>query len=403
MPNSGDTQKVDCRHIEIGMKVVELDCPWIESPFTVKGFKITSENEIKQLRQHCNYVFIAVPKQVKTEKHHFGEHGRIYKNTQSFEQALPKAKSTHRMAQTVVKGFLKNLRLGQELNTTVAKKVVKQCVDNVIANANAMIWLGLLKDVDEYTAQHSLNVGLLSIVLGRAEGLSPTDLETVGLCGMMHDMGKAEIPLEILNKEGAFSTDEFELMKLHTTKGYHILNNKPDMEDIVAEVAYSHHERLNGQGYPRRLPREQISYFTRIVAIADTYDAITSARVYSPAKTSLEALTILMGASGSHFDSDLVKRFVACIGVYPAGAIVELSTKEVGIVLPTDNEHQNTPKILIVRDKNKAKCRQSLLDLAQKPEDENDKPIRIKHSLSEGIFDIELANYHGKITGLADQ
>ncbi|MFT7128004.1 MAG: HD-GYP domain-containing protein (c-di-GMP phosphodiesterase class II) [Gammaproteobacteria bacterium] len=403
MLNNEDTQKIDCDHIEIGMKVVELDCPWIESPFTVKGFKITSENEIRQLQQHCKSVFIAVPNPIKTEKPYLEENEYVYKNKQSFDQALPKAKSTHRMAQTVVKGFLKNLRLGHEIDTGVAKKVVKQCVDSVIANENAMIWLSLLKNVDEYTAQHSLNVGLLSIVLGRAEGLSPTDLETVGLCGMMHDMGKSEIPLDILNKEGAFSGDEFAIMKLHTTKGYHILNKKSDMEPIVAEVAYSHHERLNGQGYPRRLPAEQISYFTRIVSIADTYDAITSARVYSPAKTSLEALTILVGASGSHFDPDLVKRFVACIGVYPAGAIAELSTKEIGIILPTDNKHQNSPNVLIVRDKNKAKCRERVLNLSQKPEDGNQKLIRINHLLSDGIFDIELANYHGQITELSDQ
>ncbi len=401
MTKTEDIQRIDCSNLKKGMKVVELDCPWIESPFTVKGFKITSDSEIKQLQSHCNYVYVAMAKPVRTGKKTYSEQNQPYKNTLSFEQALPKAISTHRMAQTVVKSFLKNQRLGQGFDTVVAKKAVKQCVESVIANENAMLWLSLLKDVDEYTAQHSLNVGLLSIVLGRAEGLSPTDLETVGFCGMMHDMGKSEIPLDILNKEGAFSEEEFELMKLHTTKGFHILNDKPDIEDIVADVAYSHHERLNGKGYPRRLPAEEISYFTRIVSIADTYDAITSKRIYSPAKTSLEALTILMGARGSHFDPDLVQRFVDCIGVYPAGAIAELSSKEVGIILPTAIEYQNTPKVLVVRDKDKKKCPAKVLDLRQKTANESNKALRINHLLSEGIFGIELGHYHQQITGLS--
>ena len=149
---------------------------------------------------------------------------------------------------------MKNVRLGKDFESSVAKKAVKQCVDSVIANQEAMLWLSLLKDADEYTARHSLNVGLLAIILGRAEGLEPTDLETLGLCGMLHDMGKSKIPLDILNKEGAFSGEEFDLVKAHTTHGFNILSEKADLIDEVANVAHSHHERLNGKGYPRALP-----------------------------------------------------------------------------------------------------------------------------------------------------
>ncbi|WP_235015388.1 HD-GYP domain-containing protein [Oceanicoccus sp. KOV_DT_Chl] len=391
---SNDTVlKISCDRLSLGMKVVELDRPWVESPFTVHGFRITTEAEISKLKASCKYVYVAA-KAKKTEISAKNLKRQAYNNTQSFQQALPQAKSAHRQAKSVVKGFFKNLELGQTFETSVAKKAVKQCVDSVIANQEAMMWLGLLKDVDEYTARHSLNVGLLSIILGRAEGLSPADLEVVGLCGMLHDMGKSKIPLEILNKEGAFSEEEFDIMKTHTTLGYEILTAKSDITDEVANVAYSHHERLNGRGYPRALPAEKISYFSRIVAIADTYDAITSKRVYSPAKTSLEGLRILIGAKGSHYDPILVDRFVEAIGIYPAGSVAEMSNGEIGLILPSAIEHRNSPKVLIVRGKDKKPCDERQIDLSQEPTDANGKLLKINHLLSDDAFGIDLKKYH---------
>ncbi|MEE8058046.1 MAG: HD-GYP domain-containing protein [Pseudomonadales bacterium] len=386
-------QRISCQSLKLGMRIAELDRPWIESPFTVHGFKITSHDKIKQLQQCCEYVYITVKDKTDLDTRGSNLKRRKYRNI-AFEQALPRAKSTHRQVKSVVRGLFKNLRLGQSFETAVAKKAVKQCVDSVIANQDAMLWLSLLKNVDEYTTRHSLNVGLLSIILGRAEGLSPNDLETVGLCGMLHDMGKSKIPLGILNKEGAFSDEEFAIMKTHASKGYNILTEKPDVIPEVANVAHSHHERLNGRGYPRGLPATEITYFTRIVAIADAYDAITSKRVYSPAKSALEGLKILIGAKGSHFDPDLVDRFVTCIGLYPAGSIAELSNREIAIVLPSHYEQRDTPKVLVVRDSNKKTCQEKVLDLSQGIEDQNGKLIHINHLISDESFGIDLSKYH---------
>lgn len=381
------------------MKVVELDRPWIESPFTVHGFRISTERELKQLQATCEYVYVAIKIHKSTDTSGTELKKRqTYDDTLPLDKAMPQAKSAHRQAKSVVNGFLNKLRLGQNFETSVAKKAVKQCVDSIIANQEAMLWLGLLKDVDEYTARHSLNVGLLAIILGRAEGLSRVDLETVGLCGMLHDMGKSKIPLEILNKEGAFSDEEFEVMKSHTTLGFEILSQKADVIEEAANVAHSHHERLNGRGYPRALKAEDISYFSRIVAIVDAYDAITSKRVYSPAKTSLEALRILIGAKGSHFDPDLVDRFVECIGIYPAGSVAELSTKEIAIVLPTTHDKRNAPRVLVVRNASKKSCEEKLLDLSREPKDADGEPITIKHLLSDDAFGIDLSKYHDQGT-----
>lgn len=378
------------------MKIIELDHPWIESPFSTHGFTISTLQQLTQLRDCCDYVYIIDDSNSQATINGSDLQRQAYSNTQTFEEAIPAAKSAHQEAKTVVKSFFNNLRLGQDFEASDAKKAVKECVNSVIANQDAMLWLGLLKNVDEYTARHSLNVGLLSIILGRAEGLSPSDLETVGLCGMLHDMGKAEIPLEILNKEGALSEEEFEIMKSHTSLGYKILAEKSELEEEVANVAHSHHERLNGRGYPRALQPGKISYFSRIVAIADAYDAITSKRVYSPSKTSLDALRILISAKGTHFDPDLVDRFVECIGIYPSGSVAELSNGEIGVVLPSSAENRETPPVLIVRDSNKKVCAEKTIDLSLDHIDDKGQKLKIKHLLSDDAFGIDLKKYHDK-------
>ena len=390
-------QRLNVADLRIGMSVVELDRPWLESPFTVHGFKIKTKQELQQLQNLCRYVYVVSKKSKPADP--TGEQLRRhkYRNTMTFEHALPQAKSAHRQAKSIIKGFFKTMRNGHSFDAAVAKRAVKQCVSSVIANQEAMVWLGLLKDVDEYTAEHSLNVAVYSITLGRAEGLSPADLETLGLCGLLHDMGKAKVPLDVLNKEGALSETEFDLLKKHTTYGYEMLMSKQDVPEIAADVAHTHHERLNGRGYPQKLHGNKISYFSRIVAIADAYDAITSTRVYSPAKTALEGLRILLGAQGSHFDAELVNKFINVMGIYPAGSVAELSTGEVGLIIPTPQANNDKPRVLIVRNTDKETCPKKVLDLSQNPKDLHGEVITVKHLLSNGAFGIDLAHYHDKI------
>lgn len=402
MTNQVASLRISCGQLKIGMRVVELDRPWRESPFTVHGFRISSSDQIKQLQNCCSYVYVAAKAKKPAGMQRPSAEQRVsYRNTTNFQKAMPQCRSTYRQAKTVVNGYFHKLRLGQEFDTTGAKKVVKQCVDSVIANQEAMLWLTLLKNVDEYTAQHSLNVGLLSIILGRAEGLTPQQLEHVGLCGMLHDMGKSKIPLEVLNKEGAFTDEEFTIMKGHTTEGFLILSQQADIDAEVANVAHSHHERINGRGYPRALKSDQITYYTRIVAIADAYDAITSKRVYSEARSSMEGLRILIGARGSHFDSGLVDKFAECMGVYPAGSVAELSNGEVAIVMPSAEESRGRPKVLVVRGADKKPCKEKVIDLSTNPNDANGTPLKIKHLLSDDAFGIQLNQYHEQIASQA--
>ena len=143
-----------------------------------------------------------------------------------------------------------------------------------------MLWLSMIKNKDEYTSEHSLNVAILSIALGRAEGLAQSDLEDLGICAMLHDVGKTKIPNEILNREGSLDEHAFEVMKMRTIHGKKLLIRQPNDPDAAVDVTLARHERMDGSGYPVGLTADEIPYLVRIVAIADAYDAMTSGRVY---------------------------------------------------------------------------------------------------------------------------
>jgi putative nucleotidyltransferase with HDIG domain len=149
------------------------------------------------------------------------------------------------------------------------------------------------KNADEYTAEHCLRVCVLSVSLGRLIGLAEYELEELGVCGFLHDVGKAKIPDSILNKPGRFTDEEFEIMKSHTVHGKNILISQKGVPASAIDAAHAHHERPDGLGYPRRLSSHQITQFSSIVSIVDAYDAITSKRVYKKARSSIEALRIM--------------------------------------------------------------------------------------------------------------
>ena len=161
-------------------------------------------------------------------------------------------------------------------------------------------------------------------------GLLGESLEQLGISGLLHDVGKISIDPLVLNKPGKLTAEEFELMKQHAVRGYKLLLSHRDLPSIAIDVAHGHHERLDGQGYPRGLGATLIAYFTRIISIIDCFDAITSNRVYDRARTVKDAFKVLMECRDSHFDAELVMRFIEWLGIFPVGTLVELHTGEVG-------------------------------------------------------------------------
>ena len=288
------------------------------------------------------------------------------------------------------------MRLSHNINTQEVKKGVRSCVKSVLKNPNALLWLSQIKNRDDYTAEHSLRVSILSIALGRELNLLEKELEDLGMAGMLHDVGKIKIPLDVLNKEGSLSNDEYELIKTHATEGRKLLMSKADVPPVTVDVAYCHHEFVNGKGYPRGVTAEKIPYFAKIVSVVDAFDAITSDRVYSDGRSTLEAMRILYDCKGHQFDDDIVRAFIRLIGIYPPGHIVELNNGEAGIILSCPPNNKLRPKVIVVRNIHKKLCAERIIDLSKDLKDEQGKPLRVKEVFSDGKFGIHLQEYKDK-------
>jgi putative nucleotidyltransferase with HDIG domain len=380
--------KIHVYELKIGMFVSELDIPWEESPFLLQGFDIKSHADIQAIQNICNHVEIDVSRQKLI-------HGSISSTPErSFLRGFEDSSSAYEKTSSLVKGMMDDIRFGNQLNGKAAKVAVAECVDQVLDSPDAMLLLTQLKNQDEYTSQHSLNVCILSILLAKHLGYSAEKLNHIGLCGLLHDMGKMKIPLEILNKPCRLTVEEDKIMKTHTTLGRNIIMSARDVHPGAVDVAYTHHEKLDGTGYPRGISAFGISEYARIVAIVDAYDAITSDRVYQKGRLHLQAINILMMARKSHFDDRLVLKFVDCIGIYPVGNVVEMKSGEVGVVTEANRENKTRPKVLMLMDSDKQKIDGFMIDLVQDTLAPDGKPYRIYKVLRKSDYNLDLYDFN---------
>ena len=213
---------------------------------------------------------------------------------------------------------------------------------------------------------------------------------------MLHDVGKIKVPSEILNKPGALTPDELVIMKAHADHGRRLLLSHQQVTAATVDVAYAHHERMDGNGYPRGLDASRIPYSAKIIAVVDAYDAINSDRIYSKGKSSLESLRILFDAAGSQFDEDIVGTFIRLIGIYPPGEIVELSSGEVGIIIGCPPDNKLKPRVLVVLDASKQACRERVVDMARSPKDYEGRDLRVRAVECSGTYGIDIEHYRRK-------
>lgn len=391
--------------LTIGMYVIELDRPWIETKFIFQGFEIRTDAEIKQLKETCEFVYIDLTKNKKRrpvkiesgtdkapESYDFDAKPPPKKG--NFEKEIKRADLVYRQTGQLVSEFMERIAHGGGVDSKIAKEAVSHCVNSILHSPDAILWLSQLKNRDAYTAQHSLNVCMLSIVLGRHLNLSEANLNNVGLCGMMHDMGKMRVPLEILNKPGKLDPDEMEIMQSHPLLGYELLRSSPGMYYGAVESAYSHHERLDGSGYPRRINRTSLSLFTKIVTIVDMYDAITSDRVYQKGRTHLEATHIMSNLVDVQLERDLVIKFIECIGVYPPGAVVMMTNRAVAIVVEVNEVLKLRPKVMLLLDEDHYPVPDQVIDLSLMPTDDYGNVYTIKGIINAEQYNIDIAKYY---------
>lgn len=238
-------------------------------------------------------------------------------------------------------------------------EVAESIMNEIMSRKNILINLVDIKSLDNYTYQHSVNVTVISMILGMQLKLTKFELYILCVGAMLHDIGKVFIDPEIVQKNGPLTDKEFDEIKLHTTKGYDYLKGNLEISPVARIISLQHHERPDGKGYPEKKKAEDIHKLTKIVSIADVYDALTSYRTYREALSPSEALEYIMANGGSQFDYEMVKVFSKTVVPYPEGTLVKLSTGDIAVVEEVNVEYALRPKLKIIKGKNEG----SQLDL----------------------------------------
>jgi putative nucleotidyltransferase with HDIG domain len=233
-------------------------------------------------------------------------------------------------------------------DTTIAKTMIDGLAQAVAQNRTALLALTTLKNYDNYTFTHMVNVSILTMGQARGLGIDGALLRELGLAALMHDIGKVRTPLEILNKPDKLSDSEFEIMKRHVIDGAEILRKTPDVPALAPVIAFEHHLRLDGSGYPIGAKRASLNVGTMLCSIADVYDAMRSQRAYQQAFPTDRILAVLKRNDGVQFDQHLVRRFSQLVGIYPAGNLVRLNTGEIAVVRKVYAPDPHRPQVRVV-------------------------------------------------------
>lgn len=388
------------------MYVSKLDRDWLDTPFLMQGFRIETLEDIEVVAQYAEFVWVDqikaewVPAESRVIQGTSIKRVATYSNKVDAKQEHSQAISTYKQARRLTKSLLDEMRLGTSIDTAQVKSTVDECMQSILRNPDALIWMTRMRNEDEYTAEHCLNVCIISIAFGRHLGMSESELQNLGISGLLHDVGKMRIPQEILNKPDKLTEKEFNIIKAHSIHGRNLLMASSGLPDIAVDVAYSHHEKVDGTGYPRKLKLAAISDFARIITIVDAYDAMTADRCYSRAKPATEALKIIFRDRGTHFDEKLALEFIKCIGLYPPGSLVELINGLVGIVLQTNVKYRHLPKIIVIKNLLGELEKEIILDLGDIEQKKLDKSYLIKRALTDGEYGIRLMNYKERGLGI---
>jgi putative nucleotidyltransferase with HDIG domain len=254
-------------------------------------------------------------------------------------------------AVSVAQTIWDSARTEEQPDATVARTMVDGLAHAVSQNRTALLALTTLKNYDNYTFTHMVNVSILTMGQARALGIDGPLLREFGLAALMHDIGKVKTPLEVLNKPDKLTDEEFKVMKRHVVDGAEILRATPDIPALAPVVAFEHHLRLDGTGYPHEVKRASLNLGTMLCSIADVYDAMRSQRAYQQAFPSDRILEVLKRNDGVQFDQHLVRRFAQLVGIYPVGNLVRLDTGEVAVVVTVYAPDPHRPQVRVIIDK----------------------------------------------------
>jgi HD-GYP domain-containing protein (c-di-GMP phosphodiesterase class II) len=360
-------EKVDCNDLKEGMFVQELDRPWLETPFMFQGFRINSRKEVETLKKYCEFVFInktrskidpriihEIARKDPSEDADTTVTTRIklgtntYQDTTPIEKELEAARTIHEESSIAVTEIFSTLGDGGAIDVLEVRKTTTGIVDSVLRNPDAFMLLQRMKNKDRYRYAHAINSCALAATFCRHLGFSKTEIHDISMGALMLDVGTTRLPDSLIDMEEALNPVTMKLVRHHVQFGMEILDNTTGLPPVVREMMLTHHERINGKGYPGGLCGDQIPVSGRIAAIIDCYDAMISSRPYRKKISTVEAISTIYNWRNIDFQEDLIEQFIQCIGAYPTGSLVELSSGQIGIVMSQNRVRRLFPKILLI-------------------------------------------------------
>ncbi len=405
-------KKLTTSELRIGMYVSRVDRPWIETPFLFQGFLIRNDHDIDNLRRYCKYVYVDESKADQGKHEPLLTFGSIplseelraipgmpsqciaYEDSAAVEEELPRARQTKQTLGKVLEMLVQDIRVDRKIDTASMKPAVDEMVQSVIRNPDALLWLTKLRSVDTYAYDHAIDTSVLAVMFGRHLGLARDQLQDLGLTGLLFDIGKLKLPPNLLSKPGKLTDDEFALVRKHVDYGIEILSQSSGISPRVIDGVRHHHERHDGSGYPQGLKGSEIPISARIVAIVDCFDAITSTRPFREPISAHHAIRQMYDWRDKEFQAQLYEQFIQCLGVYPTGTIVELSSGEIAIVVAQNRTRRLRPRVMLVLDEQKVALeRNSILDLSDDLPGPGQRALEIVNSHDSGAFGIDPRRY----------
>ena len=363
-------KKVSVEQLRPGMFIHDMNCGWINHPFVSDNINIKNDKTINKIIAHgIREVYIdtdkgidvvgspsdeEVSRKILAEPREAPKPEINARDTVPLQEEIVKAKEIKKEALQTVQKLMEDVRFGKQIEMEKVDHIAEKMVKSILRNKGALTSLSRIKDVDDYTFMHSISVGVLMISFSRHLGFDYPTIKSLGIGGLLHDIGKTKVPAQILTKTGQLSEEEFRKAKEHVQHSRAILEHTTDIDETSILVAEHHHERINGSGYPSHLKGNEISKFGQMSAIADVYDAMTSKRSYQRKFEPTEVLKNLFEWS-DYYSNGLVQQFIRCMGIYPVGSLVRLESGLLGVVLELREQSLLQPVVRIVYDTKKEK------------------------------------------------
>jgi HD-GYP domain-containing protein (c-di-GMP phosphodiesterase class II) len=401
VPFEIEERRIDVAELQLGMFVCRLDRPWEETPFLLQGVALTRLEDIETLRRLCSEVWIDTRRVVPPDtpqaltrtdvsRHRFSSR-MTYTDLAPVEEEAPRARAAFEQASQIVNGLFEDVTSGRELSVEHVEQAVRPLVSTVLRSADAFFLVEGLRRSDSYSYSHAVSCSALAAAFGRHMGFDEETIFSLAAGGLLMDVGKTRLPEELLQYQGSLAPSEVDVIRSHVGHGLALLAEAGIANLDVLDIVRTHHERHDGSGYPEGLAGNVIPITGRMLGIVDSYDAMSSARPYRAAISRHQALQQIYAARNRLYQAEMIEQFQVCLGVYPTGSLVELSTGEVAIVMAQNQVRRLRPRVAILSAPNKQPLNDfRAVDLMQLGDKDG---VDIVRSLAAGDYGIDASRF----------